>query len=827
MESLRSLTRIEAAERAALITVERYDIAVDLTDLVEGVDFRAVTTIRFASRTPDGSTFVDAALTVVSATLNGRTVAADRIAESRIQLTDLAVDNVLVVESVQSETATGEWVHRSVDPSDKEVYVWTSFEPDDARRAWACFDQPDLKAPHSFTVLAPAAWQVLSNSGDPTITPHERGRLWRFPDTPPLSTYVPLICAGPFHEIRSERAGHDLGLLSRRSLARFLERDAEELFELTAQGLTFFGDRFGLPFPQHTYDQVFLPDMGGAMENYGCVTWSDVFVYRSAPTYAERERRAVVLLHEMAHMWFGDIVTMTWWEDLWLNEAFADWACYWSAAAATQFRDAWSSFLVGEKLLGYAADMAPTTHPIRQAVGDVAAAVANFDDITYPKGASVLKQLFALVGEEACVTGLRGYFAKYAWGNTRLADLIGELELASGRDLSAWTTGWLDTAGTDRLALETDGTGATVLRASGPGGIPPRPHRLDIAWYDRSSGGLVRRDLISLETTGPETAVPSTVDAALVLVNDNDLTFASVRPDATSLPALLESAAQLPSAVSRAVAVTTAWDMVIGGELSAADFIGCIVRVLRNEPVDSVVEPYLNLAIEAADDWSPDALRQRLLEQVADLCLDLSGNPVRRQVALRALARTAVTDTQVARLRDLVGDDIDLRWRALTRLAEIGTVDPAEVEQLGREDPDPDSWIKALSVDAARPDPQAKEAAWTAMLDDHKVPMGALVLVRRAFWRRSQDAILAPYGDRFLASLPTLHLGGMIPAISLSKSLYPRAGVDASFAPRAIAAANGEAVSPAVAKIVIELTDRLTRMLTSRRHTTSRGGHDG
>jgi aminopeptidase N len=404
MDSLPSLTRVEAEERAALIEVTRYDIDVDLMDLVDGSDFRAVSTVRFSCRTPGATTFVDAAVTVVSATLNGNPIGEDQISTGRIQLSELADENVLVVESVQSETAAGEWVHRSVDPSDKEVYVWTSFEPDDARRAWACFDQPDLKAPHGFTVVAPTAWMVVSNSGDPVITQHESGgRRWEFPDTPPLSTYVPVINAGPFHEIRSERNGFDLGLLSRQSLARFLDRDAEEIFEVTAQGLTFFGDRFGLEFPQHKYDQVFLPDMGGAMENYGCVTWSDAFVYRSAPTYTEREQRAVVLLHEMAHMWFGDMVTMRWWEDLWLNEAFAEWACFWAAEAATKFTDAWSSFLTSEKLFGYAADMAPTTHPIRQPVDDVAAAVASFDGITYPKGASVLKQLFAFVGEEACV----------------------------------------------------------------------------------------------------------------------------------------------------------------------------------------------------------------------------------------------------------------------------------------------------------------------------------------------------------------------------------------------------------------------------------------
>ena len=819
MKSFPSLTRVEAEERSALIEVERYDIDVDLTDMLEGADFRAVSKVRFSCRTPGASTFVDASLDVVSAKLNGIAIGDVQISGGRIQLTDLADDNVLVVESVQSETSAGEWVHRSVDPSDQEVYVWTSFEPDDARRAWACFDQPDLKAPHAFTVAAPAAWTVVSNSGDPVVTRHDSGaRRWQFPDTPPLSTYVPVINAGPFHEIRSERNGFDLGLLSRRSLARFLERDAEEIFEVTAQGLTFFGDRFGLEFPQHKYDQVFLPDMGGAMENYGCVTWSDVFVYRSVPTYTEREQRALILLHEMAHMWFGDMVTMKWWEDLWLNEAFAEWACYWAAEAATRFSDAWSSFLASQKLSGYSADMAPTTHPIRQPVDDVAAAVANFDGITYPKGASVLKQLFAFVGEDACVSGLRSYFAKHVWGNTRLADLMSELEVASGRDLASWTDGWLDTAGTDRLSLEASSAGHTVLRAIGPDGIPPRPHRLNIGVFDRSEdgGSLIRRHLVALETTGGTTDVPDVTNAALLLVNDEDLTFASVRPDYSSLQLMLESSARLPSAVSRAVAVTTAWDMLVWSDLAAADFVRCVTAVVQDEPVDSLVEPYLSLAVEAADSWSPDSLRDGLLKQVADLCIGLSANPMRRQVALRALAQTAVTDDQVASLRTLVGDDVDLRWRMLTRLAEIGSVEAAEVEQLVHEDPDPDSWVRALAVDSARPDPEKKEATWKAIVEDHKVPMGSLGHIRRAFWRRSQGEILAQYADRYLESLPTLHLAGMIPALSVSSALYPRAGVGAAFARKAVAAAGAEGVSQAVARTVIELTDRLNRMLRTR-----------
>ncbi len=812
-----SLSRDEAAERAALISVTRYDIDVDLTAMADGADFRAVSTIRFACRIPGATTFVDAVVDVVSATLNGRALLSDAFTPGRIALPELQEENVLMVESVQSKTSAGEWVHRSVDRCDKEVYVWTSFEPDEARRAWACFDQPDLKAPHRITVLAPQGWTVVSNSGNPEVEHTGEARRWTFADTPPLSTYLPVVCAGPFYEMRAERGGYDLGLFCKQSLKQFMERDADELFELTAQGLAFFGEQFGIRFPQRKYDQVFAPDQGGAMENFGCVTWSDAFIYRSQPTYAERELRALILLHEMAHMWFGDMVTMRWWEDLWLKEAFAEWACYWAAEAATRFTDAWAGFLATGKLSGYGADMAPTTHPIRQPVDDVAGAAATFDGITYPKGASVLKQLFTYVGSDAFVAGLRAYFARHAWGNTQLDDMMDELSRASGRDLRAWSRGWLDTAGTDRLVLERGDRGA-VLRATGPDGGEPRPHRLVIGVYGRDGDGrLVRTQSVSLETSGVETPVDDLQEGTLTLVNDDDLTFASVRPSAGAPDALLSHAASLPTAVSRAIAFTTAWDMLTHGELPTARFLHCLQQVLRSETVETLIEPAFNLAVETADLWSPADDRDRLMRALADLAIEVAKTPARRQVALRALAQTAITDEHFSRLAEAVVDDVDLAWRTLLRRADVRHVDQAEVEALEARDPDPDSWVRALAVGAARPATAGKDAAWKAVIEDHRVPIGSVGMVGRAFWRRSQDAMLAPYAERYLEFLPTLHNYGMIPAMSIGGAMFPRSIGDEAFIERATAAANQRDVSPAVRRTVIESCDRLRRRLRARR----------
>lgn len=818
MANLRSLTSKEARTRASIIDVDRYDIDVDMTDLAEGAALRAVSTIRFSCGHPGASTFVDCAAEVTSATLNGQPIGSEAIGDARIDLTDLAADNVLVVESVQRSTDQGTSVHRSVDPADGEVYVWTSFEPDEARRAWACFDQPDLKAPHAFTVTAPSNWTVTSNSDDPVVEDVAEGRRWKYPDTPPLSTYVPVVNAGPFYELRSDRGGYDLGLYARQSLSTFLDRDAEELFDLTASGLAFYGEQFDMPFPQRTYDQVFAPDMGGAMENYGCVTWSDAFIYRSTPSPQEREERAVVLLHEMAHMWFGDIVTMRWWDDLWLNEAFADWACYWSGAAATEFTDSWAGFLVNRKLAAYPVDRGPTSHPIHQAAGDVAEATAGFDAITYMKGASVLKQLVAYVGEEAFVSGLRSYFKKHAWANATLDDLMGELGRSSGRDLAAWTEGWLDTAGTDTLRLEQGEDQGFVLRASGPHGGPPRPHRLDLGVYVREDGALVRREVVPLEVEGASTAVPAVEKpVALLLVNDNDQTFASVRPDDASLAQLLDSAGNLPTATSRAVAVITVWDMLMDGGLGASEFVRCANGVLANETADSLVEPFLRLAVSAAKRWAPDSARDELLSSIADTSLSIAEHGgTRRLVALRALAHAAVTEKQLAALQDLTADDVDLSWRALIRFAALGRFDQAEVDALRDKDPDPDAWVRALAVEAAQPLASAKEATWHAVVDEHNVPLGSLGEVATAFWQPSQADVLEPFAERYEAAVPELGSAGMIPAMAKAYFMFPLVGVNEDFVDRAVSLTEHPDVSPVVGRSVLELADQLKRMLAAR-----------
>jgi aminopeptidase N len=816
MTDAASLTMTEAAQRAALVSVIRYDIDVDMTGLLEGPVITSVSTIAFTCAEPGATTFVDCVADVRRATLNGRDLDVATAADGRLPLPDLAADNVLVVVSSQDDTASSAGILRTVDPSDKLVYVWTSFEPDAARRVWACFDQPDLKAPHAFTVTAPEAWTVTSNSAPDSVktAPAEVGsaaRVWRFADTPPLSTYVVVVNAGPFVELRSTRGGYDLGLYARQSLASYLQRDAEELFEVTAQGLAFFGEQFAMPFPQRRYDQVFVPNMGGAMENWGCVTWTDAVLYRSAPTYAQRSLRADILLHEMAHMWFGDLVTMRWWDDLWLNEAFASWAASWASAHATEHVDAWAGFLAGAKLEGYLADMGPGTHPIRGDVPDVAQAMANFDAITYVKGESVLKQLAAYVGNDAFVAGLRAYFRDHAWSNTTLDDLMGAVGAAAGRDLTDWTADWLDRSGTDTIVLAGD-----ELRIDSPDTDPPRPHRLLIRSFGVGPDGLDERDPVSVETSGTRMPV-SLPEADLHLVNADDLTFAAARPDADSLRLMMTRAGDLPDPISRALAGATAWDLLMKGECAAADVVQTVTGALVTETSPIVVEAFLGLAVRAAEQWAPTEQIPVLLSTVAATASGLTANAEFRQPALRTLAASAATADHFETLRGPAEHDRDLGWRVLARRAALGDYDEAAVRSLEEADVDPEAWVRALGVRAAQPVEAAKEEAWQAMLVDRTVPAGSpLFQLGGLFWRPTQADLLRPFTTRYLDTLPGLTSGGLLMAGSLIRALFPLSVADQPFLDRALEIAHDPDSHPAVRQNLLVGVDTVSRMLAAR-----------
>ncbi len=597
-----NLTREEAATRAALLDVTSYTIDLDLTaGTVEKHTgtFGSTTTIAFTCREPGAETFADlVGATVHQITLNGEDLDLSAYADHRIALRGLAADNVLVVRADCTYSHTGEGLHRFVDPADDRVYLYSQFEVPDARRVFATFEQPDLKAPFTFRVTAPSHWKVVSNAPTPepvAVEGQPDASFWDFPATKPLSTYVTAVVAGEYHEVQDVYEGRHgtipLGHYCRQSLVEHLDRDV--LVDLTRRSFAFFEEQFAFPYPFEKYDQLYVPEYNmGAMENAGCVTLRDEYLPRSRQPRSFYEFRCSVITHEMAHMWFGDLVTMRWWDDLWLNESFAEWACYWCEAEATEFTDAWTGFANARKQTGYRADQLPTTHPIAADNYDLEAVEVNFDMITYAKGASVLKQLVAWVGLEPFLQGLRQYFQDHAYGNSEFGDLLSALEKSSGRDLGPWAQEWLQTAGVNTLSAEVevadDGTFSAFAIRQGASAEQPtlRRHRLGIGWYDDHDGRIVRTDYLEIDVHGELTDVPEAVGRRrpdLLLLNDGDLAYAKIRLDEHSLTTATAGLSRLDDSLARALVWGAAWDMTRDGEMAATAYVALVLGNIGTE----------------------------------------------------------------------------------------------------------------------------------------------------------------------------------------------------------------------------------------------------
>ncbi|MGA9373458.1 MAG: aminopeptidase N, partial [Mycobacterium sp.] len=602
--ALPNLTRNQAAERAALVTVDNYRIFLDLTtggqersdpgNQTGGATFRSVTTVTFDALAGSDTVIDLAADTVHSATLNGHALDVSGYDESTgIALTGLAANNELVVEADCRYSNSGEGLHRFVDPVDDEVYLYSQFETADAKRMFACFDQPDLKATFDVTVKAPAHWQVISNGATASV---ENGT-HTFVTTPKMSTYLVALIAGPYarwDDVYTDDHGDiPLGIFCRASLSEFM--DADRLFTETKQGFGFYHRNFGQPYAFGKYDQLFVPEFNaGAMENAGAVTFLEDYVFRSKVTRYSYERRAETVLHEMAHMWFGDLVTMQWWDDLWLNESFATFASVLCQAEATEYTQAWTTFANVEKSWAYRQDQLPSTHPVAADIPDLHAVEVNFDGITYAKGASVLKQLVAYVGLEAFLAGLRDYFRDHAFGNATFGDLLGALEKSSGRDLSGWGRQWLKTTGLNTLRadfdVDVDGkfTRFVVQQAgAAPGAGETRVHRLAIGVYDEdASGKLVRMHREELDVEGAETEVPALAGVSrgqFILINDDDLTYCSSRLDPQSLQTVLSRIADFDDPLPRTLAWSAAWEMTREAEMKAREFVTLVIGGIHGE----------------------------------------------------------------------------------------------------------------------------------------------------------------------------------------------------------------------------------------------------
>ncbi|MGW1791436.1 aminopeptidase N [Streptomyces tubercidicus] len=848
-----NLSRDEARERGRLLSVDAYDVALDVRSAVaadaSAETFRSRTTLRFRCAEPGASTFADLlAPSVTSVSLNGRELDPGTVFDgTRITLDGLAAENTLVVDAQCAYSRTGEGLHRFVDPEDGEVYLYTQYEPADSRRVFANFEQPDLKAPFTFEVTAPEGWLVVSNGAQEGEA--EGGR-HRFATTKPISTYITAVVAGPYHFVSdSYRRTFDdgteleipLGALCRKGLAKHF--DADDVFTVTKQGLDFFHDHFDFPYPFGKYDTAFVPEYNlGAMENPGCVTFREEFIFRGKVTEASYERRANVILHEMAHMWFGDLVTMQWWDDLWLKESYADFMGAFALVEATRFRNGWITFANRRKSWAYRADQLPSTHPVTADIRDLEDAKLNFDGITYAKGAAVLKQLVAYVGQEAFLEGARRYFTRHAYGNTRLTDLLTVLEETSGRDLAGWSRAWLETAGVNSLTPQVTYdaqdriTELSILQEAAAERPELRPHRVAVGLYRRqgTDPALVRYARAEVDVAGPRTAVPELAGAErpeLILVNDDDLTYCKVRFDEGSLATLRARLGELADPMARALCWAALWGLTRDGLMPAGDYLDLVRRFAGQETDIGVLQSLHGQAQTALEYYSAPDRREPAARELAEgalrelrLAEPGSGHQLTWARHFAALAATPADLQLLQGLLDgtakIDGLDVDqeLRWTLLEPLAAHGLADEARLTaELARDDT-ASGKRHQLRCLAARPSAGVKAQAWADVVESDALSNALVEATIAGFAQPGQRELLAPYAARYFDGIERVWRERSIEiAMDVVRGLFPASLVDGS----TLAAADRwlaehEGAAPALRRMVLEERDDLARALRAQ-----------
>jgi aminopeptidase N len=825
-----NLTRVEAAERKALVAVESYDVTLDLTTGSEV--FRSTTVVRF-SGTSGASTFIDALTrTVHSVTLNGAALDPAVVSDGvRIQLDNIAAQNELTVVADAEYTNTGEGLHRFVDPVDNEVYLYSQFEVPDSRRVFAVFEQPDLKASFAFTVTAPAYWQVVSNSPTPVPVLHGDTATWAFSPTPVLSSYVTALVAGPYEVVRSEltsRGGRviPLGIFARKSLFEYL--DSDYIFEKTRQGFAYYEEKFDYPYPFAKYDQLFVPEFNaGAMENAGAITFTETYVFRSKVTDAIKERRVVTILHELAHMWFGDLVTMKWWNDLWLNESFAEWASTIATAEATEWTGAWTTFQAMEKSWAYRQDQLPSTHPVVATINDLEDVQVNFDGITYAKGGSVLKQLVAWVGIDAFFAGVAAYFKNHAYGNTELSDLLAELEITSGRSLGEWSKLWLETAGVNTLRPEitTDAPGAiasfAILQSAAPDYPTIRPHRIAVGFYDLIDGKLVRVHRVELDVDGGRTEVPQLIGVAkpaLVLLNDDDLAYTKIRLDDASHTVAIEHLKDIENPLARSIVWGAAWDATRDGESPASDYVRLVLGNIATETESTTIRTTLGQLGLVAKQYVARDRRAETLTRVGDALWSLArqaeaGSDAQFQF-VKFFASLASTPEHAAALTGLhdgtapldgLEIDTDLGWEILEGLVLNGVAGRAEIEAALAKDNTSNGQQAAARATATIPTVDGKIAAFESLVDSSALANAIVRQTTIGYQHTNDPSSLEPLVERYFGALDDIwksrsyHI-----AETLVVGLYPAPLASQALADATKAWLDANQEIPALRRLVIE-----------------------
>jgi aminopeptidase N len=795
--------------------------------------FGCETTVSFRCRRPRSTTFIEfGGPAVHAAELNGRPVAA-RLESGRLQLEGLAAENSLTVKATGSYNRHGTGISWFRDPVDRRTYLHSQFAEHDAYLGYPCFDQPDLKATFAFSARTPEGWVAVSN----TAGAHGSDGAWRFPTTPVMSTYITAIVAGEYHAVHQDHRGIPLGLYCRQSLARYL--DPDEIFEITRQGLDFFEGRFGVPYPFGKYDQLYVPEFAsGAMENIACVTHNERMIYRSKATDAQRMYRAEVTLHEMAHMWFGNLVTMRWWDDLWLNETFAEYMGYLGTAEATRFKTAWTEFANDTKTAARRQDQLPTTHPVVSDMPDVESITLNLDGITYNKGAAALQQLVTWVGEDMFFKGVKQYFTDHAYGNTELADFLAALEKASGRDLRAWSAAWLQTAGvnTFEAVLEHEGGAirSATLRQSAPADHPTlRPHRLRVGLFDSKDGRLKRRRAIELDVDGAQTPIPDLAGERapdLVLVNDQDLTYCKIRFDPRSLQTLRAHLRDMEDPVARAVAWGAMWDMARDAELRARDYIEILLAHVPAEADDASTLGSLISRIESAvDNFSAPAHRPAARSLLAQASREQMRSSPRGSDAQLLWALTFISSARAlpdaawvlgllegkTRL-DGLAVDVHVRWSAVKALATIGGADGELIAEELERDPTDEGQKRAATARAAMPLPGAKKWAWDAVVHGGVPSLSMKLAIARGFHHVDHQRLLSEYVKPYFDCLkPLWESHDSEEAIDIARSMYPRAVVTQEVVD-ATDAALAKGLPAPLRRALLESQDAIKRALRAR-----------
>ncbi len=878
MSAAENIRREEAQERASFITVSEYDVELDLSRQEEGTTiFSSRTTVRFSAEGDAvalaAGTWIDLiAESLHRVTLNGQELdlspapGGEPLYDgARLRLPQLQEQNTLVVEATMLYSSTGEGLHRFTDPADSEVYLYTQFEVPDSRRVFAVFEQPDMKARFRFTVSAPQHWRVISNSPTPAPSPADAGAArWEFSPTPVLSSYVTAIIAGPYRGAESSLTSADgrevpLGVYARASLAEHL--DAGEILKVTREGFAFYEEQFGVPYPFEKYDQIFVPDFNaGAMENAGAVTFLENYVFRSAVPQAMVHARAITILHELAHMWFGDLVTMRWWNDLWLNESFAEFTSTLAAADGTEdFTEAWNAFAALEKNWAYKQDQLSSTHPVMAEIRDLDDVAVNFDGITYAKGASVLRQLVAWVGQENFMAGVRGYFEEFAWANTELPDLMRHLSAASGRDLDSWTEAWLQSSGVNTLVTEVEADDAGIITSLRLRQLPDaadgllRPHRVGVGIYASEGGKLVRSGYAELDVEGEVTEVTELVGqhrGELILPNDGDLGYCRIRLDEASAATAAGRLSEIADSLPRTLLWTSFWEAVRDGVMPAGEFVELLVRHLHAETDSSVIRTLLRQAETAVSLYvhpkKTQQVRARLSGALKNLMETAEPESDRQLQFLKALMVHAAGD-QVEFLRQLESGealvagrvlsgpeaDTDLRWELLTALASHGVGGVEElISRAAEQDATANGHLARLEALAARPEAAVKAEVWEKAvlgLSSGSEANGSATSVqpytnseqRRAVagFKRVQDKqLIARYAEEFFEQAPKVWaeaskelamtvITGLFPVWAASEETLQRAE-------QTIAAVQEE--NPALARLLGEGRDELVRALRAQ-----------